>query len=462
MKFLFISPISGKYSLSRKKKISFGSYLPPIGMLYVASSLENDGHNLEVIDYHFEEKPEEKIQKSLSSYDAIGLCVHSNSCSESASVAKIIKIDNPDIPIIIGGPHCTFHPNNCLDDIPDADISIEGEGEYAIKDIVKALNGEKKLSEGIGIYYRKNGEIKKGKQAEVIMDLDSLSFPARHLVDKYKYGRMNGVYFGKQKFTTMVTSRGCPFRCKFCTRHVTTMETFRQRSAENILKEFQEINDKFRSLMIIDDNFLADTKRAHRIMDGLVEMDLGLDIFIGGARVDTAERELYKKMKNVGVKFIGFGIESGNQDVLDFYNKRITISQIRNAVNLAQEMDFMTMGSFILGAPIETEEHINKTIDFACSLPLDFSFFNPLCYQYGSDLWREAIESGKISENGYSHYADSRKNLSNFTIEELENFCGKGFKKFYLRPNFIIGQFVKALTRKDNYMIKMGIKTLMH
>jgi anaerobic magnesium-protoporphyrin IX monomethyl ester cyclase len=461
MKFLLIFPPSGKYILSRKKNISFGSYLPPIGMLYVASSLENDGHTLEVFDYHFEEEPEEKIQ-NLSSYDAVGICVHSKDFGESASVAKKIKINNPDIPIIIGGPHCTFHPKKCLEDIPDADISIEGEGEYAIKDVVKSLNGKKRFSESKGVYYKENGEIKKGKPAEVIMDLDSLSFPARHLVDKYDYGKMKGISFGKKKFTTIITSRGCPFRCKFCTRHVTTMETFRKRSSENIVKEFQEINDKFRSVMVIDDNFLVDTKRAHRIMDELIKMDLSLDIYIGGARVDTAERDLYKKMKKAGVKFIGFGIESGNQDVLDFYNKKITLSQIRKAVNLAEEMDFMTMGSFILGAPIETEEHINQTINFSCSLPLDIAFFNPLSYQYGSDLWREAVENGKFSEDGYSHLADSRENLSNFTIEELRRFCGKAFKKFYLRPNYIIRQFKKSLTRNDNYMIKMGIKTLIH
>ena len=460
MKFLFISPISKDYSLSRKKKLSVGSYLPPIGMLYVASSLENDGHDIEVIDYNFERKPEEKIQKSLSTYDAIGISVYSGSFSESALAAKTIKINNPDIPIIIGGPHCTFHPKNCLNDIPDADISIEGEAEYAIKDIVKALNGEKKLSEGIGVYYRDNGVIKKGKEAEVIMDLDSLSYPARHLVDKYNYGRMNGAYLVKQKFTTMVTSRGCPFRCRFCTRHVTTMKTFRQRSAENILKELQKINERYRSLMIVDDNFLADTKRVHKIMDELVKMDLELDLYIGGARVDTAERKLYKKMKNAGVKFINYGIESGNQDVLDFYNKKITLSQIRNAVNLAHEMDFITMGSFILGAPIETEHHINQTINFACSLPLDIAIFNILCYQYGSDLWREAVENGKLSEDGYSHFADSRKKLGNFTLDELKKFCGKGFYKFYLRPNYIMRQFVNTLKRKDNYMIKMGIKTL--
>ena len=461
MKFLFIFPPSGNYILSRKKNISFGSYLPPIGMLYVASSLENDGHCLEVFDYHFEENPEEKIQ-NLSAYDAIGLCVHSKNYSESASVAKKIKINNPEIPIIIGGPHCTFQPKKCLEDIPDADISIEGEGEYAIKDVVKSLNGKKRLSECKGVYYKENGRIKKGKQAEVIMDLHSLSFPARHLVDKYDYGKMKGIDFGKKKFTTIITSRGCPFRCKFCTRHVTTMETFRKRSPENIVKEFNEINNKFRSVMVIDDNFLVDVKRAHRIMDELIKMDLSLDIYIGGARVDTAERDLYKKMKKAGVKFIGFGIESGNQDVLDYYNKKISLSQIRNAVDLAKEMDFITMGSFILGAPIETEEHINQTINFSCSLPLDIAFFNPLCYQYGSDLWKEAIESGKISEDGYSHLADSRKNLSNFTIEELRKFCGRGFKKFYLRPNYIIRQFKKSLTINDNYMIKMGIKTLMH
>ena len=129
-------------------------------------------------------------------------------------------------------------------------------------------------------------------------------------------------------------------------------------------------------------------------------------------------------MRKAGVKYIMFGIESGNQDVLDFYNKRITLQQIRKAVDLSKKMGFIVAGNFILGAPIEKKQHISKTIKFACSLPLDIVLFYPLNYQYGSYLWFEAVKSGKIrKEDGFSIVADSRKGLGNFTSCQKFGCC---------------------------------------
>jgi len=134
-------------------------------------------------------------------------------------------------------------------------------------------------------------------------------------------------------------------------------------------------------------------------MDGLIELDSDIELIIDGARIDSADRDLYKKMKKANVKFIGYGIESGNQDVLDFYNKKITLEQIRKAINLCNEMNFITRATFILGAPFETKQHFEKTIKFACSLPLDIAIFRPLNYCPGAELWDEAVKQGKIMKN---------------------------------------------------------------
>ncbi|MCK4365637.1 MAG: radical SAM protein, partial [Thermoplasmatales archaeon] len=350
-----------------------------------------------------------------------------------------------------------------LEDIPSADICVEGEGDLVIKDIAKSLEfGRKNLSEIEGVYYRENNNIKAGRPHKIIKDLDSIPFPARHLVDKYNYGMINNKYVFKPKLTSMVSSRGCPFNCRFCSRNAPVYKTYRQRSAENVVKEMLEINNKYKTLCIVDDNFLADKKRANKIMDSLIEEGTDLDLLILGARVDSADRELYKKMKKAGVKSMGFGIESGNQDVLDYYNKRITLDQIRKAVNLSREMNFITHGNFILGAPFETEKHFEETIKFACSLPLDIVLFNPLAYVYGSDLWDEAIQKGITpKDGGYTIGPEARKKLGNFTFEELLEFCQKAVKRFYLRPNYIIDQLIISIKRKNFRLIRTGLNNLL-
>jgi radical SAM superfamily enzyme YgiQ (UPF0313 family) len=459
MNFLLLNLTEGVQNFpSNPINFSGPSLIPPLGLLYVAKSLEEEGHTVEVIDFYCEKDAEEKIKKSLPNLDAIGICVYTSNIAEAAKTSEMVKDIDQDISIIIGGPHCIYLPNKALIDIPMADICINGEAEQVIKDIPTVIQGYKDISKLPGVYFRKNNEIKHGKKAEVIKDLDTISFPARYLVEKYDYGKINNVILFKQKFTTFISSRGCPYRCKFCSRHVPTIETYRKRSIENVEKELQQINEKYSSVMIADDNFLADSKRAIKIMEDLVEIGTDLDIYILGARVDSANKELYKKMNKAGVKFIQFGIETGNQDVLDFYNKKITLRQIRKALNLSNKMNFMTSGTFILGAPIETKKHINNTIKFACSLPLDFAYFYQLSYQLQSDLWREAVKEGKIDiDDGFSIIADKKRGLGNFTSEELEEFTKKAFKRFYLRPSYVARQFYKSIGRKDFTIFKIGL-----
>ena len=459
MNFLLLNLTEGVQNFpSQPFNFSGPSLIPPLGLLYVAKSLEDEGHFVEVIDFYCEKDAEEKIKKSLPTLDAIGICVYTSTIAEAVKISEMIKEKDKDIPIIIGGPHCIYLPNKALIDIPMADICISGEAEQVIKYIPNVLQGSKDVSKIPGVCYRKNNRIKHGKKAEVIKDLDTISFPARYLVEKNDYGKINNVILFKQKFTTFISSRGCPFRCRFCSRHVPTIETYRKRSIENIEKELQQINEKYSSVMMVDDNFLFDSKRVYKIMEDLIEIGIDLDIYILGARVDSADKELYKKMSQAGVKLIQFGIESGNQDILDFYRKNITLNQIRKALKLSNKMNFMTSGNFIFGAPIETKKHINNTIKFACSLPLDFAFFNQLSYQLKSDLWKEAVEDGKIDiDDGFSIIADSRRGLGNFTSEELEEFTKKAFKRFYIRPSYVARQFYKSIVRKDFSIFKIGL-----
>jgi anaerobic magnesium-protoporphyrin IX monomethyl ester cyclase len=428
------------------------SIYPPLGILYIAASLEQNGHNVKIVDLGAESLSKQQLEHKINSADAIGLSAYTNNYKNVAETAHEIKSIDPNIPIIIGGPHCTFLKEHSLSDIPDADISVDLEGDLVILDVVKYLLGKKKLLDVPGVSYKNNNnKIKLGKPPKILKDLDKLPFPARHLVEKYDYGNFAWGYKPRKKFTSMLTSRGCPFRCRFCSKYGNIREGYgyRERSAENVVKELQEINDTYGSVKIVDDNFLVNRKRAHKILDMLLANGTDIDILILGARVDSANLDLYKKMKKANVKFLSFGVESGSQPVLDFYKKKITKKQIENAVKMSRKMNFVTVGSFIFGAPIETKEHIDETINFICSLPFDSVIFRPLKYEVGSDLWAEAVKNGKISKDEYAVPADIRRGLGNFTIDELNYFVKKATTRFYLRPSFFFSQFLRDFLSMD-------------
>ncbi len=438
------------------------SIYPPLGLLYIGAVLENEGHDVEIIDLGIESLSEEQLKKCLTKSDVVGISVYTNNYKNAANIARIIKEFDTKIPLIIGGPHCTFLKQKSLIDIPYADIAVELEGELPILDIVQYLQGNKKLNDIIGIYYKQNNEIKSGKPFKLIKDMDNIPFPARHLVDKYDYGKLPWGYQFKKKFTSMITSRGCPFHCRFCSRYNNVIKgySFSQRSAENVVKEIQEINDKYGSVAIVDDCFLADKKRSNKIFDRLIEIGTDVEIIIIGTRVDSADVSLYKKMKKVGVSYMSFGIESGNQEVLDYYNKKITLQQIRNAVKLGREMGFFLSASLIFGGPIETKEHLSKTIRFICSLPLDTIVIRPFYYDLGAELWVNAVNKGMIKEDEYLVPTDSRRGLGKLTLDEIEIYQNKAFRHFYFRPKYIFSQFYRAILQKDIPRIKNTLKII--
>ncbi len=463
MKFLLIYGTEmNKPSVHKQQFELHGPVYPPLGLLYVGRSLEDEGHKAEIIDFFVEHDAMTTIKHKLSSADAIGISVDNDSYHESAQIAHTIKTIDPDIPIIIGGPHCTLYPEKALKNLPAADISVCGDGEQTIKNITHALEGKKPLSEIPGIHYREKQQIKKGKPPELIDNLDDIPFPARHLVDDYDYGKFGNTHLFTPPLTSMITTRGCPFRCRYCIRHIISYKSFRQRTAENVLREFKEINDSYGSVMIADDTFLADKKRAHQVLDGLIQMGSSLDILIGGARVDSADKDLYMKMKKAGVKYISYGIESGNQDVLDFYNKGVTIEQIHQSVQLSHKMGFFVNGTFIFGAPFETIGHFKRTIHLACSLPFDIVAFYPLSYRHGSDLWLDAVKKESIREDEHEVIADSKRNLGNFTREQILQWCTIASQKFYMRPRYVLSQLQKALRTKNPHILQSEMLMFLH
>jgi anaerobic magnesium-protoporphyrin IX monomethyl ester cyclase len=423
-------------------------FAPPLSLLYIASSLVTHEHDVDFIDVTCESDPYGMIKQKLKDCNAIILNLIPGNQNASATLTKFIRENNPDVPIIIEGNYCTINPINAMNHILLAEVCINGEGEHIINDVINAFEGKGSLKQIPGLLIRDKERIITGKPPHLIKDLDIIPIPLRQLTKQYDYGMMNGIHLCKPKFTSIITSRGCPHHCRFCNTNYIN-GSYRQRSAESIIQELKEINEEYQSVMIEDDNFLADKKRAKEIFNGIIKERIDLEFFIAGARVDSADRSLYRMMTKAGVKFISFGIESGNQEILDYYHKGITISQIKDAIDLANEMGIFTWGNFIFGAPIETKRHFQDTLDFSLSLKLDLAFYRPLSYRYGSELWGEGVKNGYIEDDEDFIYVSSKNSESNLSTYDISTFCKKAFKRFYFRPTYIIQELSRSIKRND-------------
>ena len=448
--FLLICPrVSYSYVSTNEEDKSFKGLAPPLGLLYIGTILENDGNKISIIDFSAENFESKKLINSLNGIDAVGISVFSFALDNTLDIIKIIKDIHPEIKIIIGGPHCKLFPEKSLKET-NADVCVYGDGESVILDIKKAINGEIKFSDIPGIYYKEKNKIYKGDTLKLIENLDSISYPSRHFVEKYVYGNQFYPKIKKGEFTSIITSRGCPYKCSFCSRNSVSMRTYRARSANDILKEIKYLKKNgYKYIAFVDDCFLSNKNQTYELFDKIIEEKLDMKFIITATRVDSADEKLFLKMKQAGVTHMQFGLESGNQEILDFYNKKTNLEKIRNAVNLSHKIGFFNMGSFILGAPFETKEQFDKTIEFAKSLPLDSVSFVPLKYMAGSDLWLKATREGKISEDVYVSRAGSERRLGLYSEKYIVNYCIKAREEYYRSPKFFIRLLLKSIKNDD-------------
>jgi len=273
-----------------------GAYSPPLGLLYLARVLERSGNTVEIVDYNAEQFNKSELERKVISNDLIGISVTTQSLEFTSDLIQTIEEINQHKPIILGGSHCILNKEKTLHDF-DVEVSVLGEAEYIIDDIVQGIYNEEKLSNIPNIVYRNGEKIVVNPGNTQINNLDDISFPARHLVEKYDYGYVNDVKLFRGKTTAICTSRGCPFHCNFCSV-VSLFPGYYQRSAENVMAEINEIvNDGYKTVIIVDDNFMVDTKRLIKILEHIIRHDFDLNLIVNGARVDSGDEEIFKLMK---------------------------------------------------------------------------------------------------------------------------------------------------------------------
>lgn len=320
-------------------------------------------------------------------------------------IARISKEINPEIKVVIGGPHPSVMPEHALSD-NNVDVAVIGEGEYTVLDLVKSFDEQKKLSDVNGIFYKTPEGIKRTPKREYINNLDELPFPARDLLEmKYYLSKVMEFPF-IHPFTHLVALRGCPFNCYYC--QPTARDMFgakvRYRSPENIVDEMELITNEYNigAINIGGDTVTMDKKWFHSLCDKIIERNIDVNWYIG-TRVDLVDREMLQHMKKAGGYYIVFGVESGSKRILDdIMHKGTSIEQTVNAFKLCREIGIMARANLMFGSPTETKYDVMKTYQLLKEIQPDvttLAITNPIP---GTKLFDDAINNGLILTDNYS------------------------------------------------------------
>lgn len=468
MKILMLTPPYKKDKIFRKSMKHLGAILPPLGVAYIAGTLERDGHNVKIIDgtaestilnYTFDD-----LKKDIKSFqpEVIGIGANIPQLSEVQATLRLIKEINPNIVTIIGGPIVSSDPKFLLQ-LPDADYGMLGEVDIAISDIIRKIEKKQKIEGSEGLIWREGNSVKAVKPKD-IFDLDVIPIPARHLLKMHIY-RPSPANYRRLPATTIMSSRGCPYKCIFCSRSIEGM-AWRAHSAKRVVDEIEQLVTKFgiKDIQMFDDTFTLHIERVQDICNMIIErkLDVGWNCM---TRVDKVTVDLFKLMKKAGCYEVGFGIESGSDRVLKFIKKSTTTPQIKEAVKMAKKAGIAVRGFFMIGFPTETKEEIIQTINFAKELNVDVAQFMVATPFPGTEMWNIATENGRINNEDWSNftfYAPDKMPFSseNFTDQELVSLYKKAYRSYYLRPAFILRQLFKIRSFTDmqrNWMAAKGV-----
>lgn len=363
---------------------------PPLGLGYLASSLKRDGYQPRLLDCAFLDREEAWQRAKESKADIVGIYSMVSMLEDSLTFARIMR-NRCDL-LVAGGPLPSCSPATFLDDF---DLVVTGEGEQTIREIVKAYESGLDFSSIKGLEYRYHGTTIQTPKRELQLDLDKIPFPARELFQNQKYINHWKGRFGHSA-TTVITTRGCPFSCEFCSNAVFGV-TYRERSPGNVLDEVEEaLAIGYDRIHFADDVFTLNKKRMIQICDEILARGMGFKWECLG-RVDSIDKATSEAMKKAGCDRIFFGIESGDESILMLMNKRILLDQVRRAVEDARAAGLKTGAFFILCYPGETDETVLKTIKFAASLPLDYISFT-MPYPLPGTRLSERIKSKEVKD----------------------------------------------------------------
>lgn len=424
----------------------------PIGLSLLAAVAEREGHTAKIVDLAVCKNQQQSwpvLETALEEgrWDLVGVTCMTVEYTAAKLVADFIKTRHPDLPIVFGGQHPTIQSKQVLEE-PGADYVVVGEGEETFRELVEVLQGTRRAEHVAGLGWKNNGQIVFNMPRAAIQDLDSVPFPAYHLLDIPEYFEIGtGRYAPRSKYCLQIfTSRGCPWKCIYC--HDLFGKKFRARSPENVFSEMELLYHQYgvREFMIEDDIFNLDLARAKKICDMIIQSSMRLHMqFENGLRLECFDEELVRKLAQAGTHHISIAIESASPRVQKLMKKNLKVHKLDEVLGWMKKYKISTLGFFMMGFPFETVDDIEETIRFARRSDLDEALFSIAVPYAGTELNKLVYEEGSYDPDQASMGGRG------ITLIKTENFDFARLKKLQRKAYFTFFmsryRFLKAVPR---------------
>jgi len=432
--------------------------LPPLGLAYIASTLEKDGFQVEIIDMPALKMDIPGLQKYLfekEPFPVYGLSCNAFNLKNGLALARLIKKINLGAKVVIGGRCGGLPAEKIFEYGREFDFIVKGEGEQSMLELCKHLRSgapEGDLAGIRGISFRQDGKVITNDPMPYA-DLDSLPFPARHLLPN-KYYRMHPPFGIFPPLTLMETSRGCVYNCSFCG----LSSPVRERSVDHIISEIEYLmkNYRVKEIHFVDPTFTYNQPRIERLCGRISEKGIKL-AWTCKTRVDCVSASLLKLMAKAGCYMISYGVESGSQNMLDSFKKAITLENTINAFKWTRQVNIRTIAYTIIGYPYEREDEVQSTIKLVHRLDPDFVLYNEFFLVPGSNMENEYMREHKIDFDDLIEFYS--RSVQHTTIDR--NRVSKQLKRanrlFYTRPSYLLSRLARTKNPNDFMVMFKGV-----